>query len=572
MNTTGLEARSQAEVALIRWLEEKTGFFRRGQILGAFQAEILNDPPVINTLDEEDDHDDHNDPAVRSRISLFRKIIMAAMAFPTALFAANLPALLDGSFSPHHFYPNLHPQLTAAHPDISLHVMNRRFCSVDVYDAAGILQQSYAADGHTSELNIPNFAVENLVGTDCALGTKEHLKLANLQGSTYTLDMIAWAAYLGMVAPNWSRQAMQIDQAHTLTTGSDSVMVTVVEANFDQHHLEFVRQNILALTHDGNVYQPAVGINPNELLHGTATLGMIGAEYSGVAPNAQIAFIQGYPHNESNEIGLTEENMAAIQSAVDRGSNVISISIVTQNLNYDNYKTLKPIFEQALKQGTYIAVASGNKGVEHFDSNGTLAVLAKEFPNVFLVQATTAKGTLPLFTQEGEVPAPGEDIINTVRQASESSVGTAVTPTATDAKTGEIISQRTEYHSILDEIKWGYEQYSGTSLSTPLVAGTIALAISLNPELKYQPELMERILTISARMNHGRGINAWLVVLMAMDTRLTNDDSTATKRLENFYALLPKDNELAPPTLVNGIAGTVMRKILDDILSGENVG
>ena len=79
MNTTGLEARSQAEVALIRWLEEKTGFFRRGQILGAFQAEILNDPPVINTLDEEDDHDDHNDPAVRSRISLFRKIIMAAI-------------------------------------------------------------------------------------------------------------------------------------------------------------------------------------------------------------------------------------------------------------------------------------------------------------------------------------------------------------------------------------------------------------------------------------------------------------------------------------------------------------
>lgn len=569
MKTTGLEARSQAEVALIRWVEEKTGFFRRGQILGAFQAEILSDPPLINTLGEEDGHDDL---AFRSRISLFRKIIMAAMAFPTALFAANLPALLDGSFSPHHFYPDLHPQLTTTHPDISLHVINRRFCSIDVYDAAGILQQSYAADGHTSDLNIPNFAGENLVGTDCALGTKEHLKLASLQGSTYTLDMIAWAAYLGMVAPNWSRQAMQIDQAHSLTTGSDSVAVTVVEANFDQYHLEFLRQNILALTHVGNVYQPAVEINLNELSHGTATLGLIGAEYSGVAPNAQIAFIQGYPHNESNEIGLTEENIAAIQSAVNRGSDVISISIVTQNLNYDNYKTLKPIFEQALKQGTYIAVASGNKGMEHFDSNGTLAVLAREFPNVFLVQATTNQGMLALFTQEGEVSAPGERVVSTVRQVNESSIGTEVTLTVTDGKTEGIISQRTTQQRIQDEIAMGYESYSGTSLSAPLVAGTIALALSLNPELKFQPKLMEQILKKSELMNHGKGINTWLVVLMAMDTRLTNDDATTTKRLENYYALLPNDDELEPPTVFSGISGTFMQEMMAKILSGEYIG
>lgn len=194
--------------------------------------------------------------------------------------------------------------------------------------------------------------------------------------------------------------------------------------------------------------------------------------------------------------------------------NVISLSFGSNSFDQGEYEHLKPIFQKALDKGIFIAVAAGNSAIDPHvghSSKGTLARLTTEFPNAFLVQATDLSGQQAYFSQDGNISAPGVKILAPTQLFD------------SRFQPGETIIENGQPHKVTanEVLLSGYDEVSGTSFATPLVAGTIALALSINPDLKNHPKEMHQILKTSEMYNHGFGVNAWLVSLLAIQSRLS---------------------------------------------------
>lgn len=207
--------------------------------------------------------------------------------------------------------------------------------------------------------------------------------------------------------------------------------------------------------------------------------------------------------------------------AVGKKVDVISISLGIQAFIPEDYAKLKPVFDKAKEQGTYIIIGAGNKNkyIQELDSYGPLATLAREYNNAILVQASDNTGKLADFSQRGEITAPGTDIIAPIKD-SDSKPGTIIKHDISDVD-GNQISSTTHTVNTSEYIRSGYDTVSGTSFAGPLVAGCISLALSVNPELKSNPDLMFKMLKTSEKYNHGYGVNAWYMVLMALQSRIS---------------------------------------------------
>lgn len=536
------EEKAKVERELIRLIEKMGGFQRRANETlkdKEYPDEFWENQDLIGVNLTELSYEAHEGlvgkyetpppPSKKNRYAL------ALLTIPVAAYGAGLPKLLGSFYLEHHIKPNLNPVLGETHPSqLDLDINTHSLCSADIYTPQGKLIASFEPSNEM--LTIGNFSTNLLLGTDCTPGEMAMIKATQLDQRKYVIDMIAWAAYLAHTSHSWHRDTMDIDRAHQITTGSPNVTITVIESYFDPNHLELARQHILALTHNNQPYQdPTHFYNPagepipnlrtfsSDFMHGTATSGLIAAEYTGVSPSSSFSFIQGNEHITVGGIG--KENIAALQLAVEHNTSVISISLGIQSLNQNDYDLMRPIFQQAQERGLYIVIGAGNDAQSDNpfitkDSAGTWAVLAREFANVFLVEATDKGGKLAYFSQYGEISAPGMDIAVPIKEA-RSHPGDIHNKIVVNEDLNSTVSEEMTVVTLPDVIAEGYSlQASGTSFSTPLVAGTVALALSINPELRHHPEEMMRILKLSERHNGGYGINAWYVLLFTLYSKM----------------------------------------------------
>lgn len=469
-------------------------------------------------------------------ISKKRKLALALLQIPVAALGMNIPGFIQSLHSAAPDSGILHPSVyypgdsTMAQLDVQAYTHSQ--CSVDVYTPDGALIKSIKSTGDPI-VKMTDFSTSQLLGTDCAPEKKEALKAAKIDGRTYVVDMIAWAAYLEGISRSWHSDAMMIDKAHTVTIGSPDVRIAIIEHQFDPNHLEFRGQDIQAIDGKGSPYKdptvqldssgkPVAGIRFTSSLidHGTMVTGLIGARLTGIAPGSSLAFIQGEKFGTAIG-GVGEKTIQAIKFAVDKENDVITMSFGGEGFHDKDYKALKPIFDKAQKQGTFIILAAGNSAEDpyaSFDPKGTLATLAKEYPNVILVGATDQAGHLASFSQLGETVAPGDKIVGPNREARSQIGQTSISITIDGQEQKEAKSTVTAK----DLLREGYGKNSGTSYSTPLIAGTIALALSINPELKHHPDEMGKMLAVSAKYNSGYGVNAWYMTLMSLHSRSGN--------------------------------------------------
>jgi subtilisin family serine protease len=201
--------------------------------------------------------------------------------------------------------------------------------------------------------------------------------------------------------------------------------------------------------------------------HGTMTSGLVHL----VAPNAKILPLKAF---SSNGTGNISNIIAALYYAVKNKANVVNMSF---DLSYSS-PALNQAVSYANKAGVVLVAAAGNEGTS-----------ARVYPaamsgSVVGIASTSDYDKRSSFSNYGSadvwIAAPGEDVVSTY-------------PGGT------------------------YGSESGTSFSSPLVAGTVALMLSAKQPINQSQaaSALQHAVPLTSDLNHGRldayqAVSAWV--------------------------------------------------------------
>lgn len=245
--------------------------------------------------------------------------------------------------------------------------------------------------------------------------------------------------------------------------------------------------------------------------HGTHVSGIVAAEDNGsgiigAAPDATIMPVKVL---DDAGFGLNSTIASGIRYAADNGADVINLSLG----GLFPSRTLREAINYAVDNGVAVAVAAGNE----FGSN-LFASFPAVYPNVITVAASDEDDQKTWWSNYGkvDVTAPGEDILSSIPEDR-------------------------------------YTEYSGTSMATPFVAGTLALIKEANPgfnnlQLRHTLEANANELlrpgkdyltgnglldaeATSGALSASLALNASSYRIIADDGAFSDDTSTITARI-----------------------------------------
>ncbi|HMS39338.1 MAG TPA: S8 family serine peptidase [Pyrinomonadaceae bacterium] len=276
-------------------------------------------------------------------------------------------------------------------------------------------------------------------------------------------------------ANQWFREQLRIPMAHQQTQGA-GVKIAVLDTGIDLNHPAFAGHLIAGydfVNDDANPSEEGVfGVNSG-FGHGTHVAGLA----SLVAPQAQIMPIRVLDANGVGNIWVLAE---ALRFAADPdgnpatpdGADVINLSLATRR---ETTLLAEIIAEIACgedddfgeqnqcavpgQRGIVVAAGAGNR-----TSNIPEYPAAENIGGVIAVAGSNQMNELAAFSNFGswiDVAAPGQQILSTVPGG-------------------------------------GYGTWSGTSMSTPLVAGTAALVRAQNPD--WTAVIIEERIVVSSVM------------------------------------------------------------------------
>ena len=286
--------------------------------------------------------------------------------------------------------------------------------------------------------------------------------------------------------------------AWATTTGSDKVVVAVLDSGVDYNHADlvnnmWVRPANLPPYHDDDlgIIDDVNGFdaidNSSDPMddngHGTHCAGIIGAEGSndiGIAGVDWKVQIMPLKFMNAGGFGTTKDAIEAINYVIERKKAGVNVRIISASWgSTQKSRALEDIIRKAYEEGILFVAAAGNASTNndrapHFPSSYNV-------PNVVSVAALDRNDQLASFSNYGPksvaIAAPGVDILST----------------------------------------WlgnDYEEKSGTSMATPVVAGVAALVLANEPGLTVD-ELKKKLLTsvdkldsLNGKVTSGGRINA----------------------------------------------------------------
>jgi thermitase len=286
--------------------------------------------------------------------------------------------------------------------------------------------------------------------------------------------------------------------AWAITTGSDKVVVAVLDSGVDYTHSDlasniWVRPNNIAPYEDRQLgtIQDFHGYNAvdnsadpmDDNGHGTHCAGIIGAEGGndiGIAGVNWKVQIMPLKFMNAGGYGTTKDAVEAINYVIDRKKAGVNVRVISASWgSTQKSRALEDVIRKAYEAGILFVAASGNASTNndrtpHYPSSYNV-------PNVISVAALDRNDQLATFSNYGvksvAIAAPGVDILSTW---------------------------------LNDE----YEEKSGTSMATPVVSGVAALIVAHNPKITVD-ELRAKILasvdpleSLKGKIASGGRINA----------------------------------------------------------------
>lgn len=219
-------------------------------------------------------------------------------------------------------------------------------------------------------------------------------------------------------------------KAWDATVGSPSVTIAIVDTGIDPTHPDLAGKVVAGwdFVNDDPYADDDNG-------HGTHVAGIAGASSNngvGIAGVAQRSALMPIKVLDASGSGLLSDVASGIVWAVDRGANVISLSLGSSS----DSQTLRDAVAYATSNGAVVVAAAGNAG-------SNVATYPAAIPEVLSVGSVSSSDGRSAFSNYGswvDVAAPGESILSTV--------------------------------------PGGYEYWSGTSMACPQVSGIAALVYS----------------------------------------------------------------------------------------------
>ena len=286
--------------------------------------------------------------------------------------------------------------------------------------------------------------------------------------------------------------------AWAITTGSDEVVVAVLDSGVDYTHEDLAQNmwvrpqsmapyqdNELGTIDDLNGYNAidSAADPMDDNGHGTHCAGIIGAEGEnnlGIAGVNWKVQIMPLKFMNAGGFGTTKDAIEAINYVIDRKKAGVNVRIISASWgSTQRSRALETVIRKAYENDILFVAAAGNATTNndrtpHFPSSYNV-------PNVISVAALDRHDELAKFSNYGvksvAIAAPGVDILST----------------------------------------WlgnQYEEKSGTSMATPVVSGVAALIVNQNPRISVddlRKKLMastDPIVALNGKTVSGGRINA----------------------------------------------------------------
>lgn len=331
----------------------------------------------------------------------------------------------------------------------------------------------------------------------------------------------------------WGLEKISMPQAWDITTGSQNIVVAVIDSGIDMNHPEFAGRIV-----GGYDFIQNDAIPDDELGHGThvaGTIGAIGNNALGVVGVNWDVKIMPFKICRA-DTKCVEANPAIVQAA-NAGVRVINMSLGTPPPGVQpcsQVPKLQEAINYAVSKGAVIVVAAGN------NNRDAASVSPASCDNVITVGATDSSDNRSIWDSSRNL---------------ESNYG----PTVEIAAPGTNI-----YSTFLG----GYKSENGTSMATPHVAGAAALLFAINPSLSPQQVfdcITQNADSISTDKEiGGKRLNVSRVILACKD--LGGNNATITP-ITSPAATLPIGATLPPQGTISPVISPAVTPIVSPPVS-----
>lgn len=250
----------------------------------------------------------------------------------------------------------------------------------------------------------------------------------------------------------WHLRDTKALSAWQTTSGNKDLIVAVIDSGVDYNHPDLKGRVILGPDYADSDKDPM-----DEGGHGTHVAGIIAANGSvkGIAPNVKIMALKVFSEQEKkvNTYNTSEGIAEAIIYAMENGASIINMSLGSPTLMSGNTRVLDSAINEAVSKGIVVFTAAGNDAYSNVSSQASVQNNINQIP-VIATDETQKISTFSSYSNLDHpkaISAPGVNIYSAM-------------PTSLACN-----------KNLCD---MPYQYMDGTSMATPVAAGTMALVMS----------------------------------------------------------------------------------------------